>query len=113
MPQATRPNRPAQTLIARRGRKADARPTAARASASSRLIWAEQVSPARRTLLAQETEKGDVAGLAIEVAIEIEQVGFEQRRAVFLHGGAAAEARNAVEQRAIGAAQAHRVGCRA
>src|SRR5215217_4100394 len=47
-------------------------------------------------LVTDETDEGDVEHSAIEVALEVEQEHFEQRRAI-VEGRAAAEARNRIE----------------
>src|SRR5271169_3627619 len=58
-------------------------------------------------LFPDEADEGDVEGLAIEVAIEIEQEGFQERRAI-VEGRAAAEARDAVDPLAA-TADPHRI----
>src|SRR5690606_41413411 len=63
------------------------------------------LQPVELLFLAQEAENGDLAGLAIEIVRKVEDEGFEKRRAVLVHGRAAAEARHPVMQAAVGAAQ--------
>ena len=69
----------------------------ARAAATSRRIWATRCLDASRSARSppQALDEGDPGRLAVEVAVEVEQVGLEQRarRAVGVEGGAAARPR--------------------
>ena len=82
--------------------------SSALASASSRFICATSASsPSNFSSPRRKPKKDTAQRLAVEVAGEIEDEGLEQRRAVVVDGRAAAEARHAVVQRAVGAAEAH------
>src|ERR1700692_46765 len=57
--------------------------------------------------VADEADEGDIERCAIEIAAEVEQEHFEQRRAI-IEGRAAAEARHAIEPLGT-AADPHRI----
>ena len=70
--------------------------SAARARADHRPSCHQRVDAVEFQLVADEGDEGDVELGAVEVALEVEQEDFEQRRAV-VEGRAAAETRDAVE----------------
>ena len=66
-------------------------------------------SPSNFTSSRRKPKKETGQTLAVEIAGEIEDEGLEQRAPVLVDGRAAAEAGDAVMERAVGAAQPHRI----